>query len=142
MQNSKRHFFTLVFIGCLLLGLTLGCNSIKEIANSGQNASPAASPTNTATPSSTNRSPSTADRPASKGGLTLANFDRLEKGMTYAQAVEVMGTEGKKSGEMGDKETTGFKIEIYKWTENGSDREITVFFKDSKLDTKFQASLD
>lgn len=142
MQNSKRHFFTLVFVGCLWLALTLGCNSMKEIANSGQTASPAASPANTAAPSSTNRSPSTADRPASTGGLTMAKFDRLQKGMTYAQAVEVMGAEGKKSGEMGDKETTGFKIEIYKWGESGSDEEITVFFKDSKLDTKFQFGLD
>ena len=43
---------------------------------------------------------------------------------------------------MGDKETTGFAIEIYKWSESGSDSEITVFFKDSKLDTKFQFGLD
>ncbi len=130
MQNSKRNLFTLVFVGGLLLALTLGCNLMKEISNSGQNASPDSSPTKTTAPSS------------SKGGLTKANFDRLEKGMTYSQAVEVIGTEGKKSGDMGDKETTGFKIEVYKWSETGSEREISVFFKDSKLDAKFQTGLE
>lgn len=142
MQNSKRHYFTLAFVGGVGLALTLGCDSIKELANSGQNATPAASPAKTATPSPAKASPSTADRPATKGSLTMAKYDRLENGMTYAQAAEVLGTEGTKSGSMGDKETTGFKIEIYKWTETGSDREITVFFKDSKLDTKFQSGLD
>jgi hypothetical protein len=138
MQNSKRHHFTFAFVGCLFLGLTLGCGSIKEMANSGQNASPA----NTAKPPSADRSPSTAERPAAKGGLTMAKFDRLEKGMTYAEVVEIIGSEGTKTGGMGDKEKTGFAIEIYKWTESGSDREITVFFKDEKLDTKFQFGLD
>jgi hypothetical protein len=71
----------------------------------------------------------------------MANFNRLQKGMTYAQVVKILGKEGEKSGELGTNETA-FKIVMYKWAgDGGGDPRIDTFFKDGKLDTKSQFGL-
>lgn len=143
MRNTKRHLFTLAFVGCLWLALILGCTQLKEISNSGQTTSPAASPTNTATtssspaPSETNNSQTNASIPSSTAGVTMANFNRLQKGMTYAQAVQILGKEGKQESVM---EGGGIKIVMYKWdADDGAT--MSAFFEDGKLDTKFQFGL-
>lgn len=145
MQNPKQHLFTLAFVGCLWLALILGCTPPKENSNSGQTTSPATSPINTATTnssparSSTNSSPTTANSPTSTAGVTMANFNRLQTGMTYAQVVKILGKEGEKSGELGSNETA-FKIVMYQWAGDG-DAKIHAFFKDGKLDSKLQFGL-
>ena len=105
--------------------------------------SPATSPTNAATASSS-PAPSAADNSqtntstaAPTAGVTMANFNRLEKGMTYAQAVQILGKEGKRESVM---EAGGMKIEMYKW-DGEEEATMSVFFKDGKLDTKFQFDL-
>lgn len=146
MRNSKQHVFIVACVGCLWLALILGCTQLKEISNSGQTTPPAASPTNTATTSSsparstTNDSPSNAEIPASTAGVTMANFNRLQKGMTYAQVVQILGKEGKEEGVLG---SGAEKIVMYKWDadEDGSGATMSVFFKNGKLDTKFQFAL-
>jgi hypothetical protein len=72
----------------------------------------------------------------------MANFNRLQKGMTYAQVVQILGKEGTKSGELGTNETS-FKVVMYQWDADGGDPDakINTFFKDGKLDTKFQFAL-
>ena len=146
MRNSKQHLFTVAFVGCLWLALILGCTQLKEIANSGQTNSPAASPTSTVTTSSspgrsaTNDSQTNAGIPASTTGVTMANFNRLQKGMTYAQVVQILGKEGEEAGVLGSGDE---KIVMYKWDadEDGSGATMSAFFKNGKLDTKFQFAL-
>ncbi len=144
MQDPKQYRFTLAFVGCLGLALILGCSSLKEIANSARTTAPAASPTNTAptssSPASTADVPDTASSSTNSSGLTLAKYDRLRPGLDYPQVVQILGIEGKKSGELGGKEMGTFKVEIYQWG-GGSDGEITVFFKDGQLDKKLQSGL-
>jgi hypothetical protein len=146
VRNSKQHLFTVAFVGCLWLALILGCTSLKESSNSGQTASPATSPTNTATTSSsparsaTNNSQTNANSPASTAGVTMANFNRLQKGMTYAQVVQILGKEGEESGVLG---SGGDKVVMYKWDadEDVSDARLDAFFKNGKLDSKLQFAL-
>ena len=91
-------------------------------------------------PAATNNPQTNSSIPPSTTGVTMANFNRLQKGMTYAQAVQILGKEGKKEGVM---ESGGIKIETYKWDadEDGSDATMTAFFKNGRLDTKFQFAL-
>lgn len=145
MQASKQHRFTLALVGGLWLALVLGCTSLKEIANSGQNSSPVASPANTATTSSppsrssADNSPNTANGTATSGGVTLANYDRLQTGMTYAQVVQILGKQGEK---MSSNEVGSLKIEMYRWDGNGGrDSEMHAFFQNGKLDKKMQFAL-
>jgi hypothetical protein len=67
----------------------------------------------------------------------MANFNRLQTGMTYAQAVQILGKEGEKlsSNEMGS-----YKIEMYQWDGDG-DAKINAFFENGKLDSKLQFGL-
>jgi hypothetical protein len=146
VQNPKKHLFTLAFVGCLWLALILGCKALKENSNSGQTTSPVASPTNTATTSSpprssTNNSPNPANSPTPTAGVTMANYNRLQTGMTYAQVVQILGKEGEKLGELGSSQLSGDKIVMYQWDGDGSDAKINAFFKNGKLDSKLQFHL-
>ena len=73
-------------------------------------------------------------------GVTMANYDRLQNGMTYAQVVQILGKEGERSNVM---ESGGIKIEMYKWAaaEDGSDARLDAFFKNGRLDKKSQFAL-
>ena len=146
MRDSKRDLSTMAFVGCLWVALILGCSQLKEISNSGQTTSPAASPpTNMAATSSPSRSAThnsqiNTGTPASTVGVTMANFNRLQKGMPYAEVVKILGKEGKEEGVLG---SGAEKIVMYKWDadEDGSGATMSAFFKDGKLDTKFQFAL-
>ena len=72
----------------------------------------------------------------------MANYNRLQTGMTYDQVVQILGKEGKKGAELGT-EKTAFKVVIYMWAGDGGgpDAELTVLFKDKKLDKKDQFGL-
>ena len=145
MRNSKQRLFTVAFV-CLLLALILGCTRPKENSHSGQTTSPATSPTNPATNSSsparsaTNNSPANANTSASTVGVTMANFNRLQNGMTYAQVVQILGKEGEQQSVM---ESGGVKIVMYKWDadRDGSGATMSAFFKNGKLDSKLQFAL-
>lgn len=92
-----------------------------------------------AAPAATNDSQASTSTLNSTAGVTMANFNRLQKGMTYAQAVQVLGKEGKKESVM---EAGGTKIEMYKWdVAENTQATMSVFFKDGMLDTKFQFGL-
>ena len=70
----------------------------------------------------------------------MANFNRLQKGMTYAQVVQILGKEGQEEGVLG---SGGEKIVMYQWDgdSGGPDAKINAFFKNGKLDSKLQFDL-
>ena len=63
--------------------------------------------------------------------------------MTYAQVVQILGKEGEKLSELGSSELGGDKIVMYQWDGDGGgpDAKINAFFKNGKLDKKFQFDL-
>lgn len=146
MRNSKQPLFIVAFVGCLWLALIFGCTPFKERSNSGQPASPATSPINTAPTSAsparsaTTNSLNNASSPTSTTGVTMANFNRLQNGMTYAQVVQILGKEGEQSGVLG---SGSDKVVMYKWDadEDGSGARLDAFFKNGKLDKKLQFAL-
>ena len=73
----------------------------------------------------------------------MANFNRLQTGMTYAQVVQILGKEGEKLTELGSKETTGDVVVMYQWNGDGGgpDAKMNAFFKNGKLDSKLQFHL-
>jgi len=70
----------------------------------------------------------------------MANYNRLQNGMTYSQVVQILGKEGERTNVM---ESGGIKIEMYKWSaaEDGSDARLDAFFKNGRLDKKSQFAL-
>lgn len=91
-------------------------------------------------PPATDDSPTNTSTQASTTGVTVANFNRLQNGMTYAEVVKILGKEGNRESVM---ESGGMKIEMYKWvaSEDGSDARLDAFFKNGKLDKKSQFAL-
>lgn len=61
-----------------------------------------------------NRATTTAAPVAPKGNsnVNIANFNRLQIGMSYTDVVKILGSEGEN---MGVTETTGVKTVMYKW---------------------------
>jgi hypothetical protein len=70
----------------------------------------------------------------------MANYNRLQKGMTYEQVVKILGKEG---DELTNNEVGGLRIAMYQWDGDGGgpDAKLNAFFKNGKLDTKFQFEL-
>jgi hypothetical protein len=58
-------------------------------------------------------------------GVTLANFGRIQIGMSYPEVVNILGEEGTLAS------TTAAEPEVYQWSGNGG--KITVFFVDDKV---------
>jgi hypothetical protein len=56
--------------------------------------------------------PPTPETPEPSGGVTLANFNRVEAGMTYAEVAEIFGRPGDLSVET---KLAGAKVEVYSW---------------------------
>ena len=73
----------------------------------------------------------------------MANYNRLQTGMTYAQVVQILGKEGEKLSELGGNGISADKIVMYQWDgdSGGPDAKINAFFKNGKLDSKLQFDL-
>ena len=137
-----KNFFNLGFVVLLLVVLGCSCPNLKDLNLDERGAS---------TPSSSNSTPSNSSpfetnsntantKPAgssSSAVLTMEKYNRLKNGMSYTEAVEILGSEGE---ELSSSEVGKFKNVTYKWAgENYSF--VIATFQNDKLLFKSQANV-
>jgi hypothetical protein len=80
---------------------------------------------------------------AQSPGVTMANYNRLKTGMTYAQVAKVLGKEGT---ELGSSDIAGSRTVIHQWNGHGlgariSGANMNTMFQNGKLIQKAQSGL-
>ena len=145
-----KNKFNLAALSLLVLIFFTGCNNSvtnttannvtgNNLVNSNRavNASNVAVVTNTANFKNSASTPAAAAGPEVETGLNVANFNKLEKGMKYADAVKIFGSEGKiiSDGEFG-----GVRTVMYQWSGAGGSF-AKVVFQDDKLYDKVHTGL-
>jgi hypothetical protein len=74
---------------------------------------------------------------ASAADLTMAKYDQLQTGLSYAEAVKIIGSEGSQTS---SSSSGSFKTTTYRW-EGDKNARIYVIFKDDKIQSKSQSNL-
>jgi len=87
-------------------------------------------------PTSTTSTPAPEPTPTSRKGVTLANYNKLQTGMSYSEVVEILGNPGKKISD----ETAAPNTVTYMW---GGDQvgNIRVTFQNDRLLQKSEYSM-
>ncbi len=70
--------------------------------------------------------------------VTKAHYDALQSGMTYGQAISVLGCEGE---EMSSSDMAGFKTVMYMWNGNSLGGNMNAMFQNDSLINKAQFGL-
>lgn len=79
------------------------------------------------------------EEPKDESGVTLANFEKIENGMSYEEVVDILGGEGELLSQAGEGE---FKTEMYKWDgEGGFGANMNVTFQNGQVQSKAQMGL-
>ena len=74
-------------------------------------------------------------------GISMAEFEKVQTGMTYEEVVKIIGGEGEIQSETGAKGDEYYTVG-YKWDgEKGFGSNAIMMFQGNKLDTKAQAGL-
>ena len=76
------------------------------------------------------------ESPGDATGVTIANFDKLRKGMTLEEIKKTIGSEGKLISE---NETPGYKTAMYQWKSGAAN--ISCMFQNDKMISKTQFGL-
>jgi hypothetical protein len=160
---KKNHLPIFIFIAALCIFAAAGCNPADPASKTGEPARAGSSetavensntarinemPSTTPAPRPTNQqntsSPAPKNPPAAPSPkvvpITMAAFDQLKNGMSYAEAARILGSRGTTQGEL--KMPNG-SMAMYSWKgrgENG-DWNITARFDNGKLVNKVQAGL-
>jgi hypothetical protein len=79
------------------------------------------------------------ETPEPSGGVTLANFNRVETGMNYAEVSAIFGAPGELTAQS---ELAGYKTEIYTWQATRGFGNATITFSNGKLMSKAQIGLE
>ena len=70
-------------------------------------------------------------------GITMAGYNQLQTGMSYAEVVKILSSEGV---ETGSSTASGHRMAMYQWkSRNG--QAIVVMFRDDELVSKYQSGL-
>lgn len=77
--------------------------------------------------------------PMRREGVTMAQFQRLQTGMSYAQACKVLGLEGE---ELSSNSLMGIKTVMYKWNGTSLTGNMNAMFQNDKLIQKSQFGLE
>jgi hypothetical protein len=67
--------------------------------------------------------------------ITLAQYGKVEKGMTYAQVVEILGSEGALQSEAGEKDSADH-MTVYLWKGKNDDSRAVMVFTGEKMASK------
>jgi hypothetical protein len=107
------------------------------------NRNAASSPVTTAssTPATTRQTPApktTPPRVEPTTGVTKANFNRLSSGMTYAQVVQILGSEGEI---LSESDVADINTVMYQWS-GGGWANMNAMFQNGKLVSKAQFGLE
>lgn len=124
-----KNKYNLGFVALILVVLGCSCPKLDELKQGGTSSSP----------SSTPNVPTTTTTPATKAnaGLSMDKYNQLKNGMSYKEAVEVMGSEGE---EMSSSEFGKYKTVSYKWSGDNFQFVFAVFQNDKML-SKSQSGL-
>ncbi len=149
-MKNKFNLITLTLIGLIFF---TGCNNStnnsannlvannltnnnvtnNNLANSNKavNASNVAIVTNSANIKNSSNKPAAPAGPEVASGLNVANFNKLETGMKYADVVRIFGSEGKiiSDGDFG-----GVRTVMYQWSGAGGSFAKVVFQNDKLYD--------
>lgn len=82
--------------------------------------------------------PQSATPVAPKPGVTLANYLRLDTGMSYADVVAILGKSGT---EMSSNEIAGTRTVMYQWEGRSSGANMNAMFQNDKMIQKAQFGL-
>ena len=150
-SNKKLWIILGIVIGVpvILMGGCAACVALLGLsaANNPNLANRNATPASTSTPqvSSTsnnsvrsNSNASASSTPASTAGVTMANYNRLKTGMTYAQVVQILGKEGT---ELSRNEMAGYETVMYQWEGDSWGSNMNAMFQNGKLIQKAQFGL-
>lgn len=84
--------------------------------------------------------PREAEQPRRSTGINMENYLKLQNGMTYQDAVNILGEEGE---EMTSSDIAGIKTVMYMWKAKGfGGANMNAMFQDGALTTKAQFGLD
>ena len=120
-------------VGLYVLGKLVGGGDDKPAATTPDTAAPAADAP-AAAPADTEAPPAT-EKPA---GVTKALFDQLQTGMSYDDAVAIIGPP---ESTMSESEIAGIKTVMYQWKGNSFASNMNAMFQDGKLVNKAQFGL-
>jgi hypothetical protein len=121
-----------LLIGCLITVACLGIIGLSE----GKSTGAAPSVETPVTPRS--EAPVT-EAPKPSGAVTLANFNKVQTGMTYGEVSKVFGNPGELTVQS---EFGGYKSEIYSWKAARGFGSATVTFMNGKVQSKAQFGLE
>lgn len=147
----------LIVITILVLTIFSGCNSkpfngsnaVKNISNTNvsssntavvinsANTANSANITSSANVTGNTKSSTSSAAPQGTSKLNVADFNKLQKDMTYPEVAKILGSEGEIFSE---NDYAGAKMMMYKWSEP-SGAFIKVIFQNGKLLDKVQTGL-
>ena len=99
---------------------------------------PTASPKSTATPL-TRSTPSDYSNAPSNLGVTLAAYNALHEGMSYSEAVRILGSSGTELSSGGAE--SGYATVMYQWKASSGVGNMTAMFQNGRLINKAQFGL-
>lgn len=122
---------TLLGAGCVACVAVLGVVGSQQPKTGYSSSSGYSSGTSSGTSSTTTTTVSS--------GVTMANYNKLRDGITYAQAVAILGKEGT---EISSNNIAGIKTVMYEWKGDGWGTNMNAMFQDGKLISKAQFGLE
>lgn len=128
----------------ILLFVIIGCSCPKESPQTTQTAENSTKPVEVTKTSNAAPSKSVEPKPETKTeaatGVNMTNFSKLRNGMSYQEAVKILGKEGEV---LSESEIGGIKTVMYKWdADEGSwGANMNAMFQNGKLMSKSQFGL-
>ncbi|MCY7348369.1 MAG: hypothetical protein LH614_19410 [Pyrinomonadaceae bacterium] len=130
LEEEKQLMKLTIFL--VIMSLFSGCaqnapSGNSDILNKVAVRTPQATPTVAVT---------TPESSGDAAGVTLANFNKLRKGMALEEIKKTIGSEGKVISES---ETPGYKLAMYQWKSGANN--ISCMFQNDKMISKTQFGL-